>query len=148
MTATPNQAMQRTGGQPPIYLLRVRHPSLTAPLVARRLAVADLCLVKRLRSEMNPNEELSQSIDALMGGSLIQQAEIEILLSLCRQLAERLGIDPFHGLSAVDWFQREKLAQLEATLIEMEDKNPTTAAYLQQIIDESRKRIGDLPPEP
>jgi len=95
---------------------------------------------------MNPNDKPNQSIDELMIACLTQQAQIEVLLSLCCRMAKQLGIDPFNGMSAENWFLREKLAQLETMLIEIEDKSPTNAAFLQNIIDESRRRTGELPP--
>ena len=97
--------------------------------------------------EMNSEDSLPETVDQLMAASLVQQAEIEILLSLCRSLADRLGIAQIDGLSIEDWFQREKQQKVDEILLQFENKNPVVAAYLQNIIDQSRKRIGDLPPD-
>ena len=94
---------------------------------------------------MNDLKELRAVVDRLMAGSLVQQAQIDVLLSLCRSLGERIGVTEIDRLPLVDWFQREKLAQVETMLIQFEDKNPGVAACLQGIVDESQRRIGEEP---
>lgn len=92
---------------------------------------------------MSDPKDQKAIVDRLMAGSLVQQAEIEVLLSLCSSLAGRLHMTRIDGLSIVDWFQREKQKQVDVMLIEFEDKDPGVAAFLQTIVDESRKRIGE-----
>jgi len=81
-------------------------------------------------------------IDTMMVSSMVQQAETEVLLSMCEMLARRLGIDKIDGLTLTDWFQREKVSRMDVMLIELEDKNPALAAKFQKIVDDCKKRLG------
>jgi hypothetical protein len=94
-----------------------------------------------------PNDQTS-TVDRLLAGSLVLQAQVEVLLSMCTLLARRLEINELDGLSLDDWFHREKQKQIDALLISVEDGNPAVAAILQTIVDESRKRMGEEPPTP
>lgn len=79
----------------------------------------------------------------MLANSLVQQAQIDVLLFLVRALAERLGVTQIDDLSIMDWFQREKHAQLEAILLHFEDKDPGVAAFLQNLIDGSHRHSGE-----
>lgn len=92
---------------------------------------------------MQEDDDDKKSIYALMGASLVQQAEIEVLLFMLKKLMKALGVPTIDGLTVTDWFQKEKIKHLESILIDIEDKNPGSAAYLQSIIDASKRRRGD-----
>ena len=92
------------------------------------------------------NEDEKTLVDTLMVNIVVQGASIEALFSLCRSIAQRGGISEVDGTPIEDWFQQQKLLQLEAALIGIENKTPSYAALLQSIVDESRSRIkGDNP---
>jgi hypothetical protein len=93
---------------------------------------------------MKDPENLKPVVDRLMATIAIQGASIEALLLLCRRIAQRSGTSEIDGLPIDDWFQRQKLLQLEDVLIHTESREPGYAALLQSIVDESRSRIdGD-----
>jgi hypothetical protein len=92
---------------------------------------------------MKENSNDKKPIDALIGTSLVQQAEIEVLLFMLEKLMKALGVSTIDGLTFTDWFQKEKIKHLESLLIDIEDKNPASAAYLQSIVDGSKRRRGD-----
>jgi hypothetical protein len=77
---------------------------------------------------------------------LLMQAEIEVLLSLTADLAASLGVTQIDGLTINDWFQREKHARVDQILIQFEDKDPSVAAFLLNLIDESRERLRKKSP--
>jgi hypothetical protein len=92
---------------------------------------------------MEQKDNDSNSIARLMAMSTVQQAEIEVLLFMVEKLMKQQGVFGIEGIPFVDWFQKEKLKQLESILIQIEDKDPASAAYLQAIIDASKRRRGD-----
>ena len=96
---------------------------------------------------MDEPESLQPTVDQLMASVAVQGASIEALLFLCRSVAQRSNVSEIDGLPLDDWFQRQKLLQLEEVLLRIEDRNPGYAALLQSIVDESRKRVGGPPPE-
>ena len=77
-----------------------------------------------------------------MVASLVQQVEIEVLLGLCDMLARRAGIQNIDDVSIPEWFQREKVAHMEKTLIGLEDTDPALAAKYQTIIDDCKTRLS------
>ena len=87
-------------------------------------------------------ERQNDHIDTMMVGSLVQQVEIEVLLGLCEMLADRAGIQRIDNLSIREWFQREKVAQMDNTLIGLEDTNPALAAKFQTIVDDCKQRLS------
>jgi hypothetical protein len=56
---------------------------------------------------MSDPKQLQTVVDRLTAGGLVQQAQIEVLLSLCRSLGARMGITEMDGLPIIDWFQRK-----------------------------------------
>jgi hypothetical protein len=90
---------------------------------------------------MKDPKELQAIVDNLMASSLVQESQIEVLLSLCQIMATRSGLTEIKGLSILDWFQREKQSRVDAILLELEDKDPAVAAFLQSVVDNSRRRL-------
>jgi len=84
------------------------------------------------------NKDLLKVIDQLLAANVVQSAQIDNLLALVVLIFERLGLTALEGLSVRDWFQKEKMDQIERILIHFEDKNPSVAALLQQMLDNSR----------
>jgi len=84
-------------------------------------------------SDANP--DLITTIDNLQAGSVIQQAQIENLLTLIDFFGTHLGLREIDGLSLRDWFQKEKFDQVERIMIHFEDLSPGAAALLQRLID-------------
>ena len=77
-------------------------------------------------------------VDRLLASNVLQQAQIENLLTMFEFLGKHVGLKTLDGLSIRDWFQKEKVDQTERILIHFEDKNPAAAALLQNFIDEKR----------
>ena len=72
-----------------------------------------------------------------------QQAQIELLLAIVEELGKKCGVTTIGGLPLRDWFQKKKLEDVGETLLKLEDKDPGLAAALQEIIDESKRRLGE-----
>lgn len=82
-------------------------------------------------------------IDRLLAMNIAQQAQIDLLFALVEEVGKKGGVTHVEGVPLRDWFQKKKLEELDRMLIATEDKDPATAAALQQIIDESRSRLGE-----
>jgi len=91
------------------------------------------------------DKDIVKTIDQLLAANLVQSAQIDNLLALVQLLSKRIGLTNIEGLSLRDWFQKEKEDQIERILIHFEDKNPSAAAFLQQMLDNSRNK--DEPPK-
>ena len=92
---------------------------------------------------MQQNNDNGNLIDELIGTSLVQQAEIEVLQLMLEKLMKEQGVASIDGVSFSDWFQAEKIRCVERILINIEDQNPASAAYLQSIIDAAKGRRAD-----
>jgi hypothetical protein len=77
-------------------------------------------------------------VDRLLASNVLQQAQIENLITLFEFLGKHVGLSTIDGLSIRDWFQKEKVDQTERILIHFENQNPGAAALLQLFIDEKR----------
>ena len=92
--------------------------------------------------------ELEQLVERLYADSICSTVQIEALLYLCRVLGERVGFKEVDGLPILEWFQRNKLAQVQKELLRLENASPAFAARLQAIFDATLKRLGEEPPPP
>jgi hypothetical protein len=90
------------------------------------------------------NPDLIEILDQLQAGSIIQQAQIDNLLTLIDFFGNHLHLKELDGRSLRDWFQKEKIDQVERILIHFEDLNPGAAALLQRFVD--KKLSKDEPP--
>jgi hypothetical protein len=88
-------------------------------------------------------KELRAVIDSLTASTLLGQIQSEVLLALVKEVAKRTGLTQLDGQPLRDWFQKEKLAQLQRALIQIEDSSPGVAAYLQKQVDDSERRIKE-----
>jgi hypothetical protein len=86
-------------------------------------------------SGKNNVAHLTEIVDRLLASTVLQQAQIDNLLTLFEFLAKHLGLNMLDGLSIRDWFQKEKVDQTERILIDFENQNPAAAALLQSFID-------------
>jgi hypothetical protein len=77
--------------------------------------------------------------------SLLAQADIAALLHLCDAVASKLGVTEIEGLAVIDWYNRQRRAELDRLLLESEDMNPWLGALLQQRIDEAKRRSSPPP---
>ena len=83
----------------------------------------------------------------LMVGQLLVKTDLDTLLLLCQELAQRAGVEAIEGLSVVEWYCRERLRRLDELLFALEDDNPAEAAILQERIDAIRRDAGMAEPE-
>ena len=61
------------------------------------------------------------------------------LLGVTLAIAKHIGLNELDGLPIQNWYEKQRLAELEKFLIEVEDADPALAAALQQQIDIWRK---------
>lgn len=88
-------------------------------------------------------KDLRGSVDSLMASALISQVQAELLLSLIETVAGRTNCTQIDGMPLRDWFQKQKVEQLQKALIAIEDSAPAAAAHLQKQIDESERRLRE-----
>jgi len=94
---------------------------------------------------MKTPEDVSLEVSALRAqvavGIAVLKADHSALLSYVSTIAKHGGITSIDGVSPLDWYERQRLVGLEKFLIGIEDDDPATAALVQQMIDEMRKRL-------
>jgi hypothetical protein len=99
--------------------------------------------MKNRNEDPSNDSEVAEILDSHQAISLWQIAQIDSLLTLAERVCKHVGINEIEGLSIRDWFQKEKIEQLERILIHFENQDPGVAASLQNILD--RHRAKDQP---
>ena len=91
-------------------------------------------------TDMTKREELKITATVAMVHS-----DIKALVSLCAELGRQAGIEELNGLPIIEWFMKERTAELSNTLIEIENTSPALAAALQQLIDGTEEQDEHKP---
>ena len=89
------------------------------------------------------NHDVQKTLDDLLLSNLVLKADIQALLDIAAELAQRLPASAHGDLDVGAIFAQHHVAALQKTLEEFEDAGQSGfAAQLQQRLDETRKRLG------
>jgi|SRR5262249_12815212 len=91
-------------------------------------------------TDMTKREELKITATVAMVHS-----DIKALVSLCAEIGKQAGIEELNGLPIIEWFVKERTAELSKTLVEIENASPALAAALQQLIDGTEEQEDQKP---
>lgn len=87
--------------------------------------------------------ESSLSTQTLTLTTLIQEVEIDTLVSLCEALAAQQGIEKVGGLSIREWVQQQKASRIEEMQKQFLTTDQDMAAKLKSVLEECRKPVGE-----
>lgn len=79
-------------------------------------------------------------IDNLIACSVVMAIKCVLLEQFLRNLSERENIT-INGQSFDEWFEPALEKELEIRLLEFEEENPASAAYMQQVLDAMKAKV-------
>ncbi|HYF37542.1 MAG TPA: hypothetical protein VD994_19730 [Prosthecobacter sp.] len=96
-------------------------------------------------------ESIGTLMDAFTGRKVVDMACFDALLDALEKVAEAAGVAELEGQTVRDWWNDRRRFRLEQMLLEFEQNDPATAAYIQRLLDQHghdpfSEETGDGPP--